>query len=774
MPKRKEIPLFYRFIAYYLLLLVVPVSACLYVYFNTEQIIERNLFRSHIASLTQNIQRIEKEFQQVEDTAYSLQTNLAVTQFVHTENPYDDRTKLVTFNQVTPYLRPYLTVNPFFSKIFLYSGKSGALVSDRFVSLDLTRLYPRSFSVTGMDVEAFRSDFLESPYEGAYLYGIEMTESRQTSRYVVYARRITQGYPYNANCFIFIREDNILSLLRKTLLDEQSDSFVRMRTREGYLLSDGISPEDSASVDNQEPSDPTTSYSTMQVGTRMMFVVQGFSEKYGFRITCGMPMDRILRELTASRRILLLMMAFSFLISLVLAIYLAYRQVIPLKGMMERVARLFNQKEVSYTYDFMNSQLSELMSHSTALREEMLALQPLQRNSILHALVNGEYATRQAVADNLRMVGIEPEARLYCVLMIILNDIGGRLSFEEQSAWKLMVGRTIDQHALGVAGLLTIDAERQAVILLSDEADKTAFIHTIEQFAQTIIPQLKAELDISLSISGSLSEDLEDLPVLYREAKAALEYAEPINDLTVLWFRKASDRSDRQWSFSNEEESALIEAVSHGNAKRCGEILRAIHRNNFRIRRLEDETQIAFLDSLCVTLLRLKESLPDMSDSLTDRERLFRQQVREADSQPETLFLSLAEYLEGLCAAVHRPSKKHVNPLAERIVAYIDAQFDNPQLSLAFVADRFGITEVYLSKLIKQHLNQNYTKYVEALRMDKANRLLGENVKIALVSDQCGFNSLQTFRRVYRQHFGAAPKEGVVRARVPEGSDQQP
>lgn len=97
--------------------------------------------------------------------------------------------------------------------------------------------------------------------------------------------------------------------------------------------------------------------------------------------------------------------------------------------------------------------------------------------------------------------------------------------------------------------------------------------------------------------------------------------------------------------------------------------------------------------------------------------------------------------------------------LIEKIRGFVDENYNNPQLSLSLTADAFYITEVYLSKLFKEGTGQNFSKYVENLRLEQAKILLSKGVLVNEVAQQVGYNSSQVFRRAWKRHYGTTPTE---------------
>ena len=91
--------------------------------------------------------------------------------------------------------------------------------------------------------------------------------------------------------------------------------------------------------------------------------------------------------------------------------------------------------------------------------------------------------------------------------------------------------------------------------------------------------------------------------------------------------------------------------------------------------------------------------------------------------------------------------------LIENIQNYIRDNYSNPQISLSLVGEAFYITEVYLSKLFKKATGENFSRFVESVRMKKAKELLEEGYKVSEIVRMVGYNSPQVFRRAWKRYY---------------------
>ncbi|MGB8452518.1 MAG: AraC family transcriptional regulator [Anaerocolumna sp.] len=99
--------------------------------------------------------------------------------------------------------------------------------------------------------------------------------------------------------------------------------------------------------------------------------------------------------------------------------------------------------------------------------------------------------------------------------------------------------------------------------------------------------------------------------------------------------------------------------------------------------------------------------------------------------------------------------------IIEKIKEYINGNYNDPQLSLTSVGEEFCITEVYLSKLFKRATGENFSKYIEALRLKHAKELMDQNKRVTEVADLVGYNSPQVFRRAWKRYYGGTPTDNL-------------
>lgn len=90
-----------------------------------------------------------------------------------------------------------------------------------------------------------------------------------------------------------------------------------------------------------------------------------------------------------------------------------------------------------------------------------------------------------------------------------------------------------------------------------------------------------------------------------------------------------------------------------------------------------------------------------------------------------------------------------------------DKLYTNPYLSLENLAKIFNLSEGYISQLINNHTNTNFSTYINNLRVEEAKAILDNNdfsnYTITAVGFEAGFNSKSAFYSAFKKQTGSSP-----------------
>jgi AraC-like DNA-binding protein len=93
----------------------------------------------------------------------------------------------------------------------------------------------------------------------------------------------------------------------------------------------------------------------------------------------------------------------------------------------------------------------------------------------------------------------------------------------------------------------------------------------------------------------------------------------------------------------------------------------------------------------------------------------------------------------------------------------VEKLYLDPLLKLDDLAEKLGLPEKQVSNLINQHLGKNFNDFINSYRVEEAMKNLADpalsQFTIAALAFDCGFNSLATFQRCFKQFTGLTPSQ---------------
>ena len=90
--------------------------------------------------------------------------------------------------------------------------------------------------------------------------------------------------------------------------------------------------------------------------------------------------------------------------------------------------------------------------------------------------------------------------------------------------------------------------------------------------------------------------------------------------------------------------------------------------------------------------------------------------------------------------------------------SYIDKNFHQPNFSISLLAEKIGISEVYLRKLFKAQYGITPSNYLISVRLENAKKLMRYPfITLEECALQSGFSSLQYFCRLFKKATGISP-----------------
>ena len=105
-----------------------------------------------------------------------------------------------------------------------------------------------------------------------------------------------------------------------------------------------------------------------------------------------------------------------------------------------------------------------------------------------------------------------------------------------------------------------------------------------------------------------------------------------------------------------------------------------------------------------------------------------------------------------------------VNPLINQAIEYVEKNYMN-DITLEEISSALFISKRHLHHLFSEKLHITPKKYINSVRLARAQNLIRMGAKPSSVYYMCGFSDYATFYRNYKEHFGHTPS-GEITAEI--------
>ena len=159
------------------------------------------------------------------------------------------------------------------------------------------------------------------------------------------------------------------------------------------------------------------------------------------------------------------------------------------------------------------------------------------------------------------------------------------------------------------------------------------------------------------------------------------------------------------------------------------------------------------------SIILWKEILVDLEEKITS---LFKIDIIIESSLLSNDPMKIKETFNKLKSNVLEKSKK--TPIVLEVEKYIEKYYGDEDLSIEKVSNKLGISQTYLTRLLKKELGMNFIDYLTYIRIKNSIELMKEpSIKIYEISRLVGYSTQHYFSSVFKKHIGMSPNDYRMR-----------
>ena len=465
-------------------------------------------------------------------------------------------------------------------------------------------------------------------------------------------------------------------------------------------------------------------------GVRWMTVALN-DRSWGMRYVTAMRMEDVSSAVRLSMGRLLSMLALLLALALVLILWTSGRHARPI----EELSNLLPRSAADPRRD-------ELTRISTGIRQLTSRLEqslPLQRHDFIFRFVKGRFASREAAASAALAVGMHLEGKdCYAVILCSIPE-------EEDQPFELTQPPFSALKDVTGAGAELVAMKANLYLAFAGEAGP------LRRLAEL----LRERGGGCITAISAVHRAWEEAPEAYLEAAAAYENRFVMGRQQVLAYDEMSPDVRDILPKAQKITNAIDQAITVRNRDmlndRIGELLQFLRNTSM--------SPFAFRTIYNDVINRLvRARSPELAETREFYDIFHLSSCRSIDD--------LEEMLRGLCDTLmdEEPEAPREEAPAEdemqQAARYMEEHFSEPEISMAAIAESFGLSTARLSMRFRESLGMTPSDYLTMLRCNRAKELL-ETTELTIreISGQVGYYDPGSFIRRFKQVVGETPQQ---------------
>ncbi|WP_186445613.1 helix-turn-helix domain-containing protein [Paenibacillus cremeus] len=494
-----------------------------------------------------------------------------------------------------------------------------------------------------------------------------------------------------------------------------------------------------------------------QVGTDDMVVTYATSSYNGWSYVAAQPAKIALKKINYIKQMTVTVFLLFMLLSGLIGVFMAYRSSKPVRSILQMLASgsismtASNSKSPG-AFGIIHQGITKLLTSQRELQDTMERQRPFLRAAFFERLLRGQYQSEldmEAVREHVR---IEWAGSCYQVALMTFpkrTAVYLAADLEALSRSRLRVRELVSEAGAGSVFVHDVDEDKIALLMQFTDTEPEVVHEQADCFLRELQQQLQQAYGIATLISvGPLYSRQMDIARSFAEAQQALIRS---TGSRIVWFEELLPNPSSCY-YPESTETRLINLVRTGHVEPLRTLLEELYRHNFVERSLPVFALKVFYFDVLASSFKLGSEL---GESTLQHGAEALNGLADSVESIEAHFLALKARLETMCEAVSRQRAEHHQQWFLDILAYVDAGYSDPQLSLALLAERYHVTETHLSRLFKEKVGINFFEYLEHLRIEHSKQqLLHTGLPVGEIAISVGYSSSNTFGRAFKRSVG--------------------
>lgn len=512
-----------------------------------------------------------------------------------------------------------------------------------------------------------------------------------------------------------------------------------------------------AALQPQDLSDQSL-FLTLEGGAPGSSYYQHISEEMGWQYVVKIKPEADSVSFLAMARILCPVLALYVLVSQMFSLYITrsiYRPIERLIHIASSAPGAAPKEEIGNEADYLELAFRDSLAQNDRHRHLMREISHDILEQLMRGLLTGKLVSLASLRNTLEGVGRQELGRgRYAVAVLAIEyQQGDTATLVERELYQRSLLRLLEE--IGGEGIiaLAMDLCNIAVIVhLPAQSTQAAMEEQVQRLCRTGKERVRGLPYTVFTGAGPICDALDTIQTSYHQALEAIQYHQYMAGQEGAEAPDGGDGASRHFLQRAKHAYVLAEAGDVELAQ--GELEALVAELLQRQEDAEGHLQ-GLVDDVVERLIAWRVSQEEMAEAGISAALRQRDQAVGADAGGwMSKLYRLALPLIWGC------SRKSHNRHVEGAKEYIASHYSDGALSLNQVGEAVGLSPSYLSGIFAEVAGVGVNGYLNCVRVEQAKRYLEEtSLNISEIGYKCGFNSVQSFGRVFKKQTGLTPKQ---------------
>lgn len=408
------------------------------------------------------------------------------------------------------------------------------------------------------------------------------------------------------------------------------------------------------------------------------------------------------------------------------------------------------------SYDEFNNisaKIHQLMLENTDYKEKIISIKPYAQKGMLHKILSDN--------NNIDIVN-SPDYDILQKKYYIISDINiayigkGTPENNDWSNIHNIIENISNEMSDENTNILLYDIDRFNIFAIINSD-----IHNnLEDIFYKILDSIniqKNNNDYAITIGvDKVRINISEISDACHNCSLALNYILTGGRNAVYYYSPEDFSSDESYYFPSDSINKLTIFIKENSKNKISDYLNDIMNTNITKHSDNLKVMSMLIDELHVTAAK------SVKNVFSEHPVNFKLEKIKFTATIEEIFSYYEDVLNTACDEykIFKEKSNDISNDDSAIIDEINNNISNSELSLAYLTEKFGVSNKYISTMCKRILGMTYIQYVQNERIKLAiNYIQNSNYTLDEIASMCGYTSQLTFRRNFKNVTGVNPSE---------------